>query len=76
MDVKMDSRIITKNYADDSKIGSPVKIDFRTNWTHEFHPTAWELRSKNITISVFIIEKSRTVHSKCIFFVDSSLSLI
>ena len=45
MDVKMNLRMITKNHAADSKIGSPLKIDFRANWTHESNPTALELRS-------------------------------
>ena len=39
----MNLRIITKNHADDSKIGSPLKIDFKTEWTHESMPTAWVL---------------------------------
>ena len=39
----MNLRIITKNHAADSKIGSPLKIDFRADWTHESIPTAWEL---------------------------------
>ena len=43
MDVKMNLRIITKNLAADSKIGFPLKIDFRADWTHESNPTAWEL---------------------------------
>ena len=51
----MNLRIITKNLAADSKIGSPLIIDFRADWTHESNPTAWELsislperqRSKN-----------------------------
>ena len=43
MDVKMNLRIITKNHADDSKIGSLLKIDFKAEWTHESMPTAWEL---------------------------------
>ena len=33
-----------KNYAADEKIGYPLKIDFRADWTHEFNPKAWELR--------------------------------
>ena len=36
-------RIIMKNHAADSKIGSPYKIDFRADETHESHPTAWLL---------------------------------
>ena len=44
MGVKMNFRIITKNHATDSKIGSPLKIDSRADGTHESHPTAWELR--------------------------------
>ena len=44
MDVKMNLRIITKNLAADSKIGSPFKIDFKAEWTHESMPTAWVLR--------------------------------
>ena len=43
----MNFRIITKNRAADSKIGSPEKIDFRAVATHESHPTAWELRIIN-----------------------------
>ena len=31
----MNLRIKTKNHAADSKIGSPFKIDFRADWTHE-----------------------------------------
>ena len=34
-----------KNNTSDSKIGSPLKIDFRADWTHESIPTAWELKS-------------------------------
>ena len=41
----MNLRIITKNLADDSKIGSPLKIDFKAEWTHESMPTAWVLSS-------------------------------
>ena len=39
----MNSRIITISHAADSKIGSPIKIDLRVDWTHEFIPTALEL---------------------------------
>ena len=45
MDVTMNFRIITKNPAADSQIGSSLKIDFRADWTHESIPTAWELIS-------------------------------
>ena len=45
MNVKMNLRIITKNHADDSKIGSSLKIDFKAEWTHESMPTAWVLRT-------------------------------
>ena len=48
MGVKMNFRIITKNYASDSKIRSPQKIDFRADGTHESNPTAWELRNLNM----------------------------
>ena len=41
MDVKMNLRIITKNHAADSKIGSPLKIDFRADETRESHPIVW-----------------------------------
>ena len=41
--VKMNFRIITKNHAADSIIGSPQEIDLRADGTHESHPTAWEL---------------------------------
>ena len=40
----MNFRIITKNHVADSKIGSPHKIDFRADGTHESHSTAWELK--------------------------------
>ena len=43
--LKIDFRIITKNHAADSKIGSGRKIDFRADRTHESHPTAWELKT-------------------------------
>ena len=43
MDVKMNLRIITKKHAADSKIGSPLKIDFRADWTHRSDPRGWEL---------------------------------
>ena len=43
MGVKMNFRIITKNHAADSNIGSPHKIDFRVDGTHESIPRAWEL---------------------------------
>ena len=46
MEVKMNSRKITKNHAADSKIGSLFKIDSRADWTHESIPTAWELLSE------------------------------
>ena len=45
MDVKMSLRLKTKNQAAVSKIESPLKIDFRADWTHESNPTAWELKS-------------------------------
>ena len=44
MDVKMNLRMITKNHAANSKIGSPLKIDFRTDWTQESVPTACGLK--------------------------------
>ena len=46
MGVKMNLRMITKNDAADSKIGSPDEIDFRADGTHESHPTALELRRR------------------------------
>ena len=48
----MNLRIITKNIAADSKIGSPHKIDFRADWTHESNPTAWELSSILIEFTI------------------------
>ena len=51
MDEKMNLRIIsydfsllliTKYHAADSKIGSPLKIDLRADWTRESNPTVWE----------------------------------
>ena len=49
MGVKMNSRIITKNHAADSKIRFSQKFDFRADGTHESQPTAWELRFKSDT---------------------------
>ena len=46
MDIKMNLRIRTKNLAAVSKIGFPLKIDFRADWTHESYPTAWELNEE------------------------------
>ena len=43
MEVELNFRIITKNHAADSKIGSPYKFDFRADGTHKSHPIAWEL---------------------------------
>ena len=40
----MNLRIITKNHAADSKIGSPLKIGFRADRTHESIPTALEFK--------------------------------
>ena len=48
MSLKMNFRIVTKNYAVDSKIGSSQKIDLRADGTHESHPTAWELNNTDI----------------------------
>ena len=48
MDVKMNLGVITKNRAADSKLGSPLKIDFRADGTHKSHPTAWELPYEDI----------------------------
>ena len=39
----MNLRMMTKNLAADPKIGSPLEIYFRSDWTHESNPTAWEL---------------------------------
>ena len=44
----MNLRIITKNHAGDSKKESPLKIDFKAEWTHESMPTAWVLRKTQI----------------------------
>ena len=32
-----------ENHVAESKIGSPLKTDFRAEWTHDSNPTAWEL---------------------------------
>ena len=40
----MNFRIITKNHETDLKIGSPQKIDFRTDETQESHPATLELK--------------------------------
>ena len=43
----MNLRIITENHAADSKMRSPLKIDFTADWTDESIPTAWELKFNN-----------------------------
>ena len=54
MNVKLNLRIITKKHAADSKIGSPLSTDFRADGTHESHPTAWELITRDSVKSYFI----------------------
>ena len=51
----MNLRIITKNHAPDSKIGSTLIIDFKADWTHEFNPTAWELNCSILPLSEKIL---------------------
>ena len=58
----MNLRIITKNHAADSKIGSPLKIDFRADWSHESNPTAWELSYKKVR---FVSESSHCDREIC-----------
>ena len=58
MGLKMNLSIITKNHAANSKIGSPQKIDFRPVWTHESHPTAWELKFRLKTLSYEIFRRT------------------
>ena len=53
--MKIWTRIITKNHAADSKIGSPQKIDFRAVETHESNPKAWEL-SLNFEFEALIVQ--------------------
>ena len=68
MNVKMNLRIITKNHADDSKIGSPLKIDFKAEWTHESKPTAWELRNFSSNFSyrkLFRLLKNLNQYNSC-----------
>ena len=57
MDVKMNLRIITKNHADDSKIGSSLKIDYKAEWTHESMPTASELKKSSNETSFLNVRK-------------------
>ena len=70
----MNLRIITKNHAADSKIGSVLKIDFRADWTHESNPTALELtnesfrKSKRNTINDF---SDSRVNQNLIFLISS-----
>ena len=62
----MNLRIITKNHADDSKIGSHLKIDFKAEWTHEFMPTVWVLKTSPHMMSCRVSEvgfvKTRLLH--------------
>ena len=43
----MNLRIIPKNHAADSLIGSRLKIDFRADWNHESNPKALRLNINN-----------------------------
>ena len=54
MDVKMNLIVIPKNHGAHSKKGSTVKIDFRTDWTHESNPTAWELTRFGIGVKYYL----------------------
>ena len=45
----MNLRIMTKNHVADSKIGSPLKIDFRADLTHKSIPTALKLNTTVIS---------------------------
>ena len=65
MDVKMNLRIITKNHADDSKIGSPLKIDFKAKWTHESIPTAWVLTHRCQSVQAWTFFHI-AFHNKCV----------
>ena len=46
MVVKMNLRIITKNHAADLKIGSPLKIDFRSDLDSQVHPDSLRVKFK------------------------------
>ena len=70
MDVKMNLRIITKNHADDSKIGSPLKIDFKAEWTHESMPTAWEL------INYFVLLCQEMSGGEHAYLIEENFSLV
>ena len=67
----MNSKIITKNHADDSKIGFPLKIDFKAKWTHESMPTAWELIKTYKTY--YGLEIQALNHQKSILGISVSL---
>ena len=76
----MNLRIITKNLAADSKIGSLLKIDFRADWTHESYPTAWELTSLNFLDTSYLFCKNNlqeiagmtSIKNKLIILLSSS----
>ena len=62
MGVKMNSRIITKDHAADSKKGSPQRIDFRADGTHDSHPTA---RALNLKMRIQNPELRFSEHRSC-----------
>ena len=62
MKTKMNFRIITKNNATNSKIGSPLKIDFIAVETHESHLTARELKQEYLHFMAIDLFKLRIIH--------------
>ena len=62
MNKKMNLKIITKNHADDWKIGSPLKIDFRADRTHQSNPTAWDLIMNQLIIFSYKLSKKMTIY--------------
>ena len=65
MDVKMNLRMITKNHGDDSKIGFPLKIDLKVEWTHESMPTAWVLKTIFRIFNLGLLINDKKPFSRC-----------
>ena len=57
MNVKINLRLVTKNHTADSKIGSPLKIDFRADWTTDSQGVKYILRLMDVITMLLSFHK-------------------
>ena len=57
MNVKINLRLVTKNHTADSKIGSPLKIDFRADWTPDSLGVKYILRLMDVITMLLSFHK-------------------